>query len=251
MTRLHTKNEKVYINGVDLSGHSSALGALDWNFETQVEQAFSDECKNGLTGRCDIQAGSLSAFLDNDTAGLFALASAGNGTRNLMAAFGVNGTPAAGDPIFAWAFEQTSYNSAEGSGFVAVTIPFAGASYSSTLTYSKPWGVLLHPKNSETGVNASAGIDDAGASSSKGGIFVYHLFSSDGTVTLKMQDAATNSDVSFADVTDAASGWISGVTPTSGMVSLGTTATIRKYLRWQMILGTATSATFVCAFIRN
>ena len=44
---------------------------------------------------------------------------------------------------------------------------------------------------------------------------------------------------------------IPSVTPASGMVAISTTATVRRYLRWQISLGTATTATFALAFIRN
>ncbi len=250
--RTHNKHIRVYDNGVDISGYSRSVGSLDWMFDAEPDAAVTDEVKNILIGKCTISAGTYSAFLDNDAAGLFNLASAGNGTHNYMVAIGANAAPVAGDSVFAWKFEQTSYQVEQGSGFVVVSIPFGGASYNSTLTYKKPWGKLIHPKGTETDVNTAAGIDDNGASSALGGIFIYHLFSSDGTVTLKVQDAATNSDGSFSDLSGATSGSVDATsTPQHGMIALGTTATVRRYLRWQLAFGTATSATFVCAFIRN
>jgi hypothetical protein len=71
-------------------------------------------------------------------------------------------------------------------------------------------------------------------------------------LTLKVQDAATNSNGSFSDLSGATSGSITAaVTPQSGMVALGTTATVRRYLRWQLVFGTATTCSFTAAFIRN
>jgi len=251
MTRTHNKHVRAYVDGTDLSGYSRSIGALAWTFDAEPDAAFTDEAKNIVMGKCDIQAGTLNAFLDNDTSGLFTLANSGYGTRNLMVAIGANASPAAGDPVFAWKFEQTAYSVEQGAGFVSVSVPFGGASYASTLTYKKPWGRLLHAKGAETAVNTATGIDDS-ASSSYGGILVYHLFSSDGTVTLKVQDASTNSDGSFSDLSGATSGSINAsVTPASGMVAISTTATVRRYLRWQISLGTATTATFALAFIRN
>lgn len=240
------------MNGVDVSGYTRSVGSLDWSFSAEPDAAVTDEVKNILIGQGDIAAGGYSAFLDNDAAGLFTLASAGTQTINYMVAIGANTAPVAGDPVFAWKFEQTSYSAEAGAGFVAVTVPFGGASYASTLTYKKPWGVLLHASSAETAVNTAVGIDDLGASSALGGIFVYHLHSSNGTVTLTAQDAATNLNASFAAITGATSGSIDATTtPQSGMIALGTASTVRRYLRWQLAFGTATTCTFTCAFIRN
>ena len=252
MTRTHNKHVRVYIDGVDMSGQSRTIGSLDWTFGAEPDMAFTDESKNILIGQADIQAGTLNAFLDNDTASLFANVSAGNGTRNLLVAIGANAAPAQGNPVFAWKFEQTSYSVEAGAGFVGASVPFGGASYASTLTYKKPWGVLLHAATAETAVNSAVGIDDVGGSSALGGIFVYHLLSSNGTVTLTAQDAAVNNDGGFAAITGATSGSIdASAAPKSGMIALGTTATVRRYLRWQLAFGTADTATFIAAFIRQ
>ena len=259
MTRTHLKFCRVYVDGVDLSGYTRQIGALNWMFDSESDAALTDESKNILVGKGDIQAGPINAFLDNDAAGLFVLAGSGtadHGTRNLMVAIGANAEPVAGNPIFAWKFEQIGYQMEQGSGFVAANIPFGGASYASTLTYKKPWGVLLYPKaarTSATGANTAVGIDDYGASPpSLGGIFAYHLFSSDGTVTLTAQEADTNVDGSFGAITGATSGSITAaVTPKNGMVALSTSAAIKRYLRWQIAFGTATTATFAIGFIRN
>ena len=250
MTRTHLKHYRVYVNGVDLSGQSRTIGALSHVFGAEPDTALTDEAKNIVIGQADIQAGTLSAFLENDTAALFA--NQAQTTRNLLVAIGANAAPAAGDNVFAWKFEDTGYMAEQGSGFVAATLPFGGASYASTLTYKTPWGKLLHAKGAETAVNTAIGIDDFGASSALGGIFVYHLHSSNGTVTLKVQDASTNTNPSFSDLSGATSGSITAaVTPQSGMIALSTTATVRRYLRWQLVFGSATTATFTAAFIRN
>ena len=252
MTRTHNKHVRVYIDGVDMSGQSRQIGPLGWTFGAEPDMAFTDECKNILVGQADIQAGTLNAFLDNDAANLFATVSAGSGTRNLLVAIGANAAPVAGNPIFAWKFEQTTYMAEAGTGFVGASVTFGGASYASTLTHKKPWGVLLHASGAETAVNSAVGIDDIGGSSALGGVFVYHLLSSNGTVTLTAQDAAVNNDGGFAAITGATSGSIdASAAPKSGMIALGTTATIRRYLRWQLAFGTADTATFVAAFIRN
>jgi hypothetical protein len=217
----------------------------------------TDAVKNILIGKCDIQAGAISAFLDNDTAGLFALAGTGtndHGTRNVMVAIGANAAPVAGDNVFAWTFEQTAYQVEQGTGFVAATIPLGGASSQSTLVYKKPWGKLLHANGTETAVNSAVGIDDFGATPpSLGGIFIYHLHSSiGGNITLKCQHSDTNVDGGFADITGATSGLIdASAAPKSGMIALSPVLAIKRYLRWQVVFDVGTSATFTAAIIRN
>lgn len=254
MTRTHYKHVRCYVDGVDLSGYARSVGPLTWTFGAEPDAAYTDGCKNILIGQADIQAGALNAFLDSDTAGLYV--NRAQGTQNLMVAIGVNAAPAAGNPIFAWKFEDVGYNVEPGSGFVLANLPFGGASYASTLTYAKPFGVLLYAKAARTsasGANTATGVDDYGASPpSLGGIFVYHLFSSDGTITLKAQEADANVDGSFADITGATSGAITAaVTPQHGMVTIATNYALKRYLRWQVAFGSATTATFVIGFIRN
>jgi hypothetical protein len=250
MSRTHNKHIRVYVNGVDLSGYSRSVGTLSWMFGAQPDAAVTDECKNILIGQGDIQAAAINAFLDNDTAGLFA--NKAQGTKTLSVAIGNRAAPAAGDPVFAWMFEDVGYQAQAGEGFVTATLPFGEASYASTLTYTRPWGVCVSPKATWTAANTAVGIDDNGASSALGGIFVYHLFSSDGTVTLSLEDAATNTNPSFAALSGATSGSITAaVSPKYGMVALGTTATVRRYLRPQIALGTATTLVAFFGFIRN
>jgi len=250
MTRTHLKHFRTYVNGYDLSGYSRSIGSLDWTFGAEPDAALTDSVKNILIGQGDIMAGPLSAFLDNDTAGLFSLQA--QTERNYMVVMGANAEPAAGDPVFAWKFQDTGYMAEQGTGFVAATLPFGGASSQGVVTYKKPWGFLLHAKAARTAVNSSTGLDDSGASSTLGGVFAYHIFSSNGTVTVKCQHASTNSDGSFADLTLATSGSVNASsTPQSGLVALSTSLTINRYTRWQISFGTATTVSFCAALIRN
>jgi hypothetical protein len=83
-------------------------------------------------------------------------------------------------------------------------------------------------------------------------VFAYHIFSSDGTVTVKCQHASANNDGSFADLTGATSGSVDATsTPQHGLAALSTSLTVNRYLRWQISLGTATTVTFAAALIRN
>ena len=252
MARSNTKHHRAYMDGYDISGYARALPSIAWMFEAVPESALSDGVKNIALGRADLDVGALNVMLDNDAAGAFALASSGSGEKNVAFAIGTNAAPVAGDPVFAWKLKQAGYAGEQGSGFVMANVGFGGASSEGVLTYSKPWGVCLHPFGAATGANTAVGIDDVGAASTAGGIFVYHLFSSNGTVTLTAQEASTNSNGSFANITSATSGSITAsVSPKHGFVELGTTAAIKRYLRWQLSFGTASTATFFAAFIRG
>jgi hypothetical protein len=182
---------------------------------------------------------------------------ADNGTKNLMVAIGTNAAPIAGDYVFAWQMEQMAQQVEQGTGFVAINIPLGGASSQSTLTYKRPWGRLLAPMATRTGVNTGIGIDDIGTTSALGGIFIYHLYSSNGGVTIMAEDAdGTNVNGDFADSTldtVATSGIITAaVIPKSGMIALATDRAVRRYLRWQIAFEAGTTTcTFACAFIRN
>lgn len=252
MSRTHLKHWRAYVNGVDLSGYSRQIGALSQVFDAEPDAAITDEVKNVLIGHGDIQAGPLNAFLDNDTAGLWSLRA--QAERNVMYVMGANAAPVAGNPIFAWKFQDSGYMVEPGSGFVVATLPFGGDSAQGILNYKKPWGVLLHASATRTsagGANTATGVDDWGASPpSLGGVFVYHLLSANGTITLKAQEADTNVDGSFADITGATSGSLAAA-PASGMVAISTTYALKRYLRPQWAWGTATSASFVIGFIRN
>lgn len=252
MTRTHSKHVRVYANGVDISGYSRNVGVLSWEFEAQPDAAYTDECKNILPGVANIQAGPINAFLDNDAAGLFNLMSAGGLVTDLMLPIGINAAPAAGDPVFAWEFAELAYIAGDGGAFVNANIGLSPSYCLAPIAYNKPWGYLLHAKAARTAVNTAAGIDDYGAATALGGVFCYQLFSSDGTVTLKAQDASINSDANFADLTGATSGSITAAaSPKFGMVALTATQAVKRYLRWQIVLGTATTATFALSFIRR
>jgi len=142
------------------------------------------------------------------------------------------------------------------SSALTVTVPFQGwAADASTLKYAGPWGTLLHASGTETAVNAAVGFDNpTGAATAKGGYFVYHIFASNaaGTATVIAQDAATNTDPSFALLAGATSGAIGfAAIPASGVVALANNADVRRYLRWQLTLaGGMTTCTFVSAFVR-
>lgn len=243
---------RFYSNGYDLSGYTRQFGPLDVEFEIGADAALSDEIKAVLNGHASIKIGELSGFFDNTaTAGLHAHASDGYGLRTIMAAIGIRNAPAQGEPVFAGIFEQLAYKAVPETGFVVASMPFGNESILASMQYENPWGVLLAPNAARTAVNSSTGVDDWGAQTTFGGFMCYQLFASNGTVTLSVQDAATNVDGSFAALSGATSGSINAsVTPAAGIVALSRTATVRRYLRWQLAFGTASSATFALSFHR-
>jgi len=255
MARTHPKFTRLYIDGYDLSTYTAQIGESGAEFDAAECIALSDECKNYLLGQPQISFGPVNGFLAPAVAtGLHELMSPiTTGAHNVMMAIGVGAIPAAGNPVFAWPMSQASYKGAPGDGVVAANIEFGGADYSLLPAgYNNPWGVLLHANSAETAVNTAIGIDDNGAASALGGVFSYQILSSNGTVTVKAQDAAVNNDGGFADLSGATSGSVNAsVTPKSGCVAIGVAATVRRYLRWQIVFGTATTVTFLCSFSRK
>lgn len=252
MTRINPIFTRVYVNGYDLSGSFNNVGTVGVEHQDDGGTAYSDGVKNYTIGRADIKAGPINAYLSpSSSTDIHELLNAGNVEIDLMVGFGSDSVPVAGDPMFAWKMKQKSYKG-ESSGTVGVTIDISGASPNSPKTYDKPFGNIVHAKGTETAANTAAGIDDNGASSALGGIFVYQLFSSDGTVTLSLEEASTNTNANFAALTGATSGSIDATTtPKSGMVALATTATVKRYIRWQLAFDTASTATFALGFIRG
>lgn len=246
---------RVYADGYDLSGYARTLGALGQEFDAPNGAALADEVQGALIGQAMLSIGTINAFFDNTaTLGLHVVANGAGVKRVVMIPLGVRGEPAQGDPVFIGEFEQLGYSATpEQNGYVVANIPFGNAdAVAAHLAYQKPWGTLLHAKGAETAVNAATGVDDNGAATARGGFLCYQIFSSDGTVTIKVQDAATNSDGSFSDLSGATSGsQDASATPKSGIVALATTATVRRYLRWQIVLGTANTVMFALAFVRG
>lgn len=253
MTMLDPTKQRFYINGYDGSGSVPALGTWGVSFDTSPEAALSMEIKSVFKGFGNFTAGPVNTFLAPGVAGdMHALFSVGD-YFNLLAVFGTPGGPNVGDPICAMTMEQGEYKAEPGDGFFGANVAFPAASQRGSLAYAACWGVLLHPDRSETAANTAIATIDNGAATTHGGLFVYHLLSSDGTVTLSADDSATNANnAAFAALSGATSGSIdASVTPKSGIIALGTTATIRRYPRFQVAFGTATTARWICGLIRG
>ena len=77
---------------------------------------------------------------------------------------------------------------------------------------------------------------------------VYQVLAGNGTATISIDNSANNS--AFTALSGATTGSINCAVVQHGIVALGVTATVRRYLRWQIALGTATSVTFALSFHR-
>lgn len=248
--RTTLNNWRVYIDGYDLSGYSRTFGPLATTFDEGVDDAVSLSVKAALVGNASIGMGTLNGLFDNTpSSGIHAVMQSAGGERDVLLACGIQAAPANNDPIFCGQFMQLGYSGDPDNNPVYASIPFGNMSATAAaLAYSQPWGVLLHAKAARTAANSATGLDQT-ASSTKGGYMMYQVFSGDGTATVKVQHASTNSDGSFSDL--LSSGSLDCSTPKSGIIALARTATVNRYVRWQIALGTATSVTFAIGFVRG
>lgn len=253
MSRTNNKFIRCYVSGYDLSGEARSVGSYGYNFDNEPLSAYADGSKNIVNGQETIIVDPLNAFLSPSAAiGIHELLNSGQGLQSYTIAFGMRAVPAQGDFIFSIPIEQAAYQ-AEG---VAVNVGWGGITSTNALVaagFGCPFGRLLHANGVETAVNSAAGIDDYGATPpSLGGIFTYHLFSSNGTVTLTAQHADTNTDINFSNITGATSGAITAaVSPKHGVIGTTKALAIKRYLRWQLAFGTANTATFLIGFNRR
>jgi len=248
------------VDGYDLSGFGRTIGPLAIEYdEADLTAYMSDSVKGYLRNTAMVNVGTYNGVFDNTvTTGLYALAGASGVPRNVLVAIGGRAAPADGDPCFGGTFNQVGFHNVDDGGAVTVNIPYSGwAGTASSAAYNIPWGTLLHanaqrlvadPVNDQPGYDNPLGV----VSTAKGGYFMYEVLDGDGgDVTLFVEDAAApNVDGSFAPLGDATSGLILADPGVSGIVAIGTGATVRRYLRWQIAFGTSVDVTFVSAFMR-
>ena len=247
--RTDNRFTRAYIDGYDMSGYIRSVGPLSTVFPTDEQAALSDGIKNSLLGQASITPTVFNGFLDNTaTSGLHVITNAANTARTIMLPIGIRAAPAQGDPVFCGIYNQLDY-SMEGTDYVFANIQFGMWDSANRIAYQKAWGILLHAKAAKTAANSATGGVDNTAASTAGGYFAYQVFSGDGTATLSVDDSAD--DTTYAALSGATSGSIDCSTVKYGIVALGVTATVRRYLRWQLALGTATTVTFASAFVRG
>jgi hypothetical protein len=264
--RTTSKFTRVYADGYDLSCYSRSIGPLSWAFEEGPDDPLCASVIGTWLGRGTISPGTLNGIFDNTSdTGVHALMKAPAVARNVMVPLGIQAVPAEGDPVFCGRFRQDDYLVTPADNPSALTIKFGPHSGLDTTTdpymldYAQPWGVLLHANVSTSDVNTSIGIDlaqrDFGTSdpSTDGGWMMYQVTAgtpAGGTAAIVVQDATTNENVDFATI--LSSGSIDmGTAPISGIVCLSTTASVKQFVRWNIVFGTATAVTFLLAFIRG
>lgn len=248
------KHTRVYVDGFDMSGYSRVIGPLEITYEeADVTAPMLDTVKSYLRNHAHVNLGTLNGLFDNTaTTGIHAALGTSGTERTVLVAKGIRAAPADGDPVFGGSFLHKGYQAEQSGPTVLVSCPWSGWSVTAaSLLYAVPWGVLLHSNSAETGANsANSGISNPeGGATAKGGLFIYQVLAGDGTATLSVDDSADNS--SWLALSGATSGVIDCSARTAGVVALGVSATVREYLRWQLALGTATTVTFVSAFMRS
>jgi len=251
---------RFYCDGYDLSGFTQSFGPLVWEFETSSMAMLSDEVLGTLPSHPTLGIGALNGVLatstDSNATHDMASANTANGVpRDIMIPIGIRAAPAIGDPVYTGVFNQLGYSAVPAEGIVTVTVPFGAFDASEAMTYSKPWGVLLHEKGSIIAANTSTDSDDIvdnAAASTDGGYMTYQIFSitGDGTATITIEES--DDAETWGALTSATSGDIADESaPTSGIVELATTASIKRYLRWQLALVGSTACNFALAFVRG
>jgi len=243
---------RIYLDGYDMSGYARSVGNLGWSFDEANLTALSDSIKGYLPALCNMSPSVVNANLDNTaTSGSHAILSVPGVSRVVTIALGMRAAPAMGDPVFCGRYNQADYQAAEDGGAMVVNMNFDGWDAANMIGYDNPWGVLLHAAGAETGANTAIGHDGL-AASSFGGYLVYQVLAGNGTATISVdKSTTTNLNASFSALSGATSGSIDCSTPKAGIIALGKTATVGKFLRWQLALGTATSVTFNLAFVRD
>lgn len=250
--RFIAKNNRVYAEGVDLSGYARSLGEIGGAWEEAEGVALTDAVKGVELGNLIVSPVVINSNMDNTTGGLHdKFVGNDDNPVDLLIAMGGEAAPVVGSPTWALMGRQSRYAASEiaGGSMVAVNYQVSGwDARASILLYDNLWGELLHINEAETAVNSATGQDGV-AQSVKGGWAQYHLLTSNGTVTLKVQDASTNSDGSFSDLVSSGSLDASSA-PKSASIALAKGATVERYTRWQLAFGTATTATFLISFMR-
>lgn len=253
--RTQSKYARLFMDSTVGACYTQSFGPLVWEFgEIDATAPMCDEARGYFPDIASVTPTVVNGIMDPSSGSIFTNLSAPGDSHVVTAAIGIRAAPTVGDPVFCGKFGHLSSMHGDSGGLTLFNIAFGQWDSDGIVKYNVPWGVMLAPYgtyNSPT-VNSSTGADDYGASTSLGGYMVYHVFAADGTATIKVQDAATNSDGSFADLSGATTGVTDWTAATRfGIVPLGATATVRRYLRYQLVWGTATVLGLVMSFVRR
>ena len=245
---------KIYGGGYDLSGYRRSIPSLPWSFDAPDVSTATDGSDNHLLGSATIGPFSFTGIMDNTaTVGLHTLLAANTANWDIMVPIGMRADPVQGDPVWCGKFPQKSYYSSDDAGAVISTVEFGLWDAADLIAYRRPWGTMVHALSAATAANTAVGYDDgAGAATAYGGYMMYQItaVAGTGTATISIDDSANNS--TWLALSGATTGAIAhDAMPCAGIIALGTTATVRQYLRWQLALDTITSVTFALAFVRG
>jgi hypothetical protein len=247
--------ERLYMDGYDLGAYVMDCGERGIEYTPAESLCQADIGKGVSVGRIMPSFGPVNGVFDNTaSSGLHALSIAGQAARHyLIHARGVQAAPTIGDDVFAMIARLISYKSAGAENAVSTAKLVFANNAPDTIAYTQRFGVLLHAMGSETAANTSNTNHNNGASTSSGGWLMYMIRSitGTGTVTISVDDSANAS--TWAALSGATSGAIAtAIAPTAGVIQLGTTATVRQYLRPQIAFGgSATACVYALAFIRQ
>jgi len=227
-----SKYTRAYIDGYDMSGYARTVGELGWGFDPNEVITLTDAAKGALPGQCNISVGDINAVLETNT-GTTAMhdifKNGGDAVRDVMIPIGIRAAPAQGDPVFCAQVSQKSYMANDpGEGIATVTMGLGNQDIRNDSTgnfmYSLPWGVMVAEKMTSTAANTGTYDYDFGdTGAAYGGYMMYQL----------------------SGVINAST------TPVAAVEVLGSTGTVDEYLRWQIDMGAATTATFAIAFVRG
>lgn len=240
MAKQNGLGDNFYVGPYDLSGDISALGTVGGSVGTLDKTGinkFGYERIGGLrTGTMEF----TSHF--NDAAGQEHVAFSALPYTDVILSY-FRGTTL-GNPVASMTAKQINYDASRGDDG---DLTFAVSAQSNG--FGLEWGRSL-TAGMRTDTEATNGTSiDTTASASFGGQAYLHVTAFTGTdVTIKIQDSADNS--SFTDVTSFTFGSITGVT--SSRIALGSTDTIRRYVRVvTTTTGGFTSVTFAVNLIKN
>lgn len=243
---------RTYLGGYPLSSDLMTLGQAEHSFEAVELTGGSDEISGFLPGMPNVSLGPISGLFNNSTNHLHAIATAASLAQVITVAIGDQAAPVAGVPSFNHFPEFLKYQASQSAGGVFVNVEVGNRSTRATANpFHEPWGTILEPGSvARTAVNAAIGIDDFGAATNFGGYQVAQILAGNGTATIKTQHASTNTNPSFSDLTGATTGVVDCASPKALVAATARGLTVNRYLRWQVVFGTATTVTFVLSFTR-
>lgn len=238
--------------GLDLSCNAVSAGEIGADNDEQELVPFCAGVKGVMLGQANIVHPPINAIFETNatTTGFHDLMATSAGTAfNICDAIGVQEAPTYGSWAFVAAQGVKKYAGYPSEITILSNIVFS-AQPAGTMNYDECWGRVVHPLAAETAANTgTTNVVNNGAATALGGFMFYCLTSVDaGNVTLSIDDSSDGTTYG------ALSGATSGALTASkcGIVQLGTTATVKQYLRWQAAFaGGASTATFMLAFVRG